>query len=1069
MVWRNNRKRSSGRKTQSFAGMESLELRALLSAAPSPTPAPDVLAEHVAGEILVQYKPQVAAAGLQQARAAIQGTLLETIHTNVMQRQGAGVLERIQVGAGKTVSQALAALKNNPFVSYAEPNYIYRAAAVSNDTSYTNGSLWGMYSSDSPTAVGPSGTTNQFGTAAERAWDSNITGSRNIVVGVIDEGIQTTHPDLASNIWVNPYEIAGDGVDNDGNGYIDDRNGWDFVNNDNTVYDAGGDAHGTHVAGTIGGEGGNASGVVGINWAVTMISAKFLGTNGGSLANAIRAVDYLTDLKTRHGINIVASNNSWGGGGYSQGLHDAIIRGAKQDILFVAAAGNSTSNNDTTASYPSNYNTTVGTSTQTAASYDAVIAVASITNTGAISSFSSYGAATVDIGAPGSAITSTVPDSTYASYNGTSMATPHVTGAVALYASTQSGRVAASAIRSAILDSAVPTTSLTGKTVTGGRLNVYEAIRRSSFLDIEKTVYGPTQSASVTVVNSASNTNVNAADTITVQVRSTTESTPLTISLTETGVSTGVFSGSVQLAPGAATADNLLQVTHNDTITATFTTLNLSDTATVDGVAPSVSGVSSSPAATSAVVSFTTSEPARSLVRYGTSPQSLTQSVSGSALLTSHSVTLAGLTPGVLYYYQVTATDAAANSGTSAVLSFTTAQPSPILFVDDDMGATYERFFTAALNANALAFDTWSVVAAGATPSAATLATYRAVIWNTGYDYTSAGAGLASAEQSAISTYLDGGGRIFISGQDVLYNGVTATFQQNYLKIASFSQDVSTAAHTETGVAGSLITDGMSLAAAAPADFPSLYVDAVTPVSGASGLLQHGVVGASSPFSGISYRGNYATGGFGVVFSTAPFESISSSAAAPNNQAVFLKRTLDFLLEAPPAGGIQVSAPSSTSTTEAGGQSSFTVVLTTQPAASVTIPVSSSDSTEGSVSATSLTFTPTNWNVPQTVTATGLNDLIDDGNIAWTVVLAAATSTDTAYNGLNASDVALTNIDDDTAGITVSAPSGTVTSEAGAAVTFTVKLDSEPLANVTISLSSSDATEGSVSPASIVF
>ena len=1051
--------------------METLELRALLSAAQPPMPGPgaDVLAEHVDGEILVQYKPQVAAAGLQQARAAVQGDLLETIHTNVMQRQGTGVLERIRVGGGKTVSQALAALRNNPLVSYAEPNYIYRAAAVSNDTSYTNGSLWGMYSSDSPTAVGPSGTTNQFGTAAERAWDSNITGSRNIVVGVIDEGIQTTHPDLINNIWVNPYEIAGDGVDNDGNGYIDDRHGWDFVNNDNTVYDAGGDAHGTHVAGTIGGEGGNASGVVGVNWAVTMISAKFLGTSGGSLANAIRAVDYLTDLKTRHGINIVASNNSWGGGGYSQGLHDAIIRGAKQDILFVAAAGNSTSNNDAGAYYPSNYNTSVGTSTQTAASYDAVIAVASITNTGAISSFSSYGATTVDIGAPGSAINSTVPVNSYASYNGTSMATPHVTGAVALYASTQSGRIAASAIRSAILDSAVPTTSLTGKTVTGGRLNVYEAIRRASFIDLEKTVYGPSQSATITVANSASNTNVNAADTITVQVRSTTETTPLTVTLTETGVSTGVFSGSVQLAPGAATADNLLQVTHNDTITASFTSLNLSDTAVIDGVAPSISGVSANPASTTAVVTFTTSEAARSVVRYGTSPQSLTQTVSSTSLLTSHSVTLAGLTPGVVYYYQVTATDAADNSATSSVLTFTAAPPSPILFVDDDLGAGYERFFTAALNANSFTFDTWNVATAGSTPSAANLALYDAVIWNTGYDYSGAGAGLTATEQSAISTYLDGGGRIFISGQDVLYNGVTATFLQNYLKVTSFTNDVATAAHTETGVAGSLITNGMSLAVGAPSDFPSLYVDAVTPATGASGLLQHGVAGASSPFSGTSYRGNYASGGFGVVFSTAPFESISSSAAAPNNQAVFLKRTLDFLLEAPPAGGIQVSSPSSASTTEAGGQSTFTVVLTTQPSANVTIPLSSSDSTEGSVSATSLTFTPANWNTPQTVTATGVNDSVDDGNVAWTVVLAAATSSDTSYNGLNASDVALTNTDDDTAGISVSAPSGTVTTEAGAAVTFTVKLDSEPVANVTISLSSGDATEGSVSPASLVF
>jgi hypothetical protein len=1069
MVWRKGNRRSGQKKSQRFPAVESLEVRSLLSAAQPPIFGPDGLAEHLPGEILVQYKPQAAAAGLQQARAVIQGTLLETIHTNVMQRQGMGVLERIQVGQGKSVVQALAALKNNPLVAYAEPNYIYRAAAVSNDPSYTSGNLWGMYSSDTPATAGPSGTTNQFGSAAEQAWNINITGSRNVVVGIIDEGIQNTHPDLINNIWVNPYEVAGDGVDNDGNGYIDDRHGWDFVNNDNTVYDAGQDAHGTHVAGTIGGEGGNANGVVGVNWSVTMISAKFLGTSGGSLSNAIRAVDYLTDLKTRHGINIVASNNSWGGGGYSQGLHDAIIRGAKQDILFVAAAGNSTTNNDATASYPSNYNTSVGTSTQTAASYDAVIAVASITSTGAISSFSSYGATTVDIGAPGSSIVSSVPVDAYANYSGTSMATPHVTGAVALYASTQSGRIAASAIRTAILSTAVPTASLSGKTATGGRLNVYEAIRKASYVDLEKTVYGPTQSALITLANSASNVDPNAAETVTVEVRSTTESTPLTITLTETGVSTGVFTGSVQLASGAAAADNLLQVAHNDTITARFVSLNLTDTATVDGVAPTLSGLSATPAGTTAVISFTTNEPSRSTIRYGTSPQSLNQTVSGSTLLTSHSVVLAGLTPGLAYYYDVTVTDAAANAFTSSVQSFTTAPPAPILFVDDDMGATYERFFTAALNANSLTFDSWNVAAAGATPSASSLAGYRAVIWNTGYDYSSTGAGLSSAEQSAISTYLNGGGRIFISGQDILYNGVTAAFQQTYLKIASFTQDVSTAAHTETGVAGNPITNAMSLAVAAPADFPSLYVDAVTPVTGASGLLQHGVVGAGSPFSGVSYRGDYAAGGFGVVFSTVPFESISSTAAAPNNQAEFLKRTMDFLLVAPPTGGIQVSSPSSSTTSEAGGQATFTVVLTTQPTANVTINLSSSDATEGSVSPASLVFTSANWNTPQTVTATGVNDLIDDGDVSWTVVIAAATSSDPAYNGLNPADVALSNTDDDTAGITVSAPSGTVTTEAAGAITFTMKLDSEPVANVTINLSSSDTTEGSVSPASLVF
>ena len=252
--------------------------------------------------------------------------------------------------------------------------------------------------------------------------------------------------------------------DNDGNGKIDDIHGWDFAGNNNSTFDGASDDHGTHVSGTIGGSGGNGTGVAGINWNVTLISAKFLGSNGGTTANAIASVDYITDLKTRHGLNIVATNNSWGGGGFSQSLQDAITRAGNANILFIAAAGNDGLNTESNTSYPSGYNN------------ENIIAVASITSSGAISSFSNYAASKVDIGAPGSGIISTVPaakkgGSAYANYSGTSMATPHVTGAAALYAAYHPGSTAAQ-IKSAILSSAVPTASLNGKCVTGGRLNV---------------------------------------------------------------------------------------------------------------------------------------------------------------------------------------------------------------------------------------------------------------------------------------------------------------------------------------------------------------------------------------------------------------------------------------------------------------------------------------------------------------------------------------------------------------------------------------------------------------------
>lgn len=418
----------------------------------------------------MQWTPEATEADRSDALARLGGQRKELIHTATMKARGEGVLEVVQLPESAKVEEVLAAYEQIGRVRFAELDQMVQPQVVSNDTSYANGSLWGMYSSDSPTAVGPAGTSNLYGSQAELAWNNEFTGSRSVYVGIIDEGFDYSHEDLADNAWLNPFDVA-DGVDNDGNGYIDDTRGWDFFNNDNSVFDGAGDDHGTHVAGTIGAVGGNGKGVAGVNWQVTMISAKFLGDTGGSTSGAIKAVDYLTDLKTRHGLNIVASNNSWGGGGYSEALQDAIVRAAKQNILFIAAAGNSTSNNDATASYPSNYNTTLVGGNESPATYDSVVAVASITNTGALSSFSSYGSTTVDLGAPGSAITSTLPGNSYGSYSGTSMATPHVTGAVALYAASHP-EATGEQIRAALLASTTPTASLAGKTVTGGRLNV---------------------------------------------------------------------------------------------------------------------------------------------------------------------------------------------------------------------------------------------------------------------------------------------------------------------------------------------------------------------------------------------------------------------------------------------------------------------------------------------------------------------------------------------------------------------------------------------------------------------
>ncbi len=370
--------------------------------------------------------------------------------------------EVLTIGA-TDVPTAVAALKKNPNVRFAEPDWIVTASETSNDPYVTGGSTWGLYGSNTSPA-------NAFGSAAMASWTAGRVGSRSIAVGIIDTGIDISHPELSRNIWINPGEIAGDGIDNDGNGYIDDVNGWDFHNGDKTVYDSGdGDNHGTHVAGTIGALGGNGIGVAGVNWNVTMIPAKFLGPNGGYISNAVAAADYLTALKAKYGLNLVATNNSWGGGGFSQAMLDAINRGGNAGILFVAAAGNGGSdgvgdNNDTTVTYPSNYQCTAG------RSWDCVVAVAAIRSDGARATFSNYGAATVELGAPGQAISSSLPGNTYGSYSGTSMAAPHVTGAIALCRASFP-TMAPDATRSTLLASTTATTSLSGMTVTGGRLN----------------------------------------------------------------------------------------------------------------------------------------------------------------------------------------------------------------------------------------------------------------------------------------------------------------------------------------------------------------------------------------------------------------------------------------------------------------------------------------------------------------------------------------------------------------------------------------------------------------------
>ncbi|MFH1288317.1 MAG: S8 family peptidase, partial [bacterium] len=389
--------------------------------------------EYKEGEIIVKFKQQTSMSAVQKA-FSLNAMSVKKSFKNFS-------VKIVKIAPGLTVERAIKNLRNDPDVEFAEPNYVrYLLDKLPDDPRFDE--LWGLGKID-----------------AHKAWDIS-TGSGNVVAAVIDTGVDYTHPDLKENMWINKDEIPDNNIDDDGNGIVDDVYGYDAVTDDGSPMDN--DGHGTHVSGTIGASGNNTIGVSGVNWNVKIMALKCDDEDGGLYVGAIiNAIDYLIYMKEK-GVNVKVVNGSFGGSHFSQAEYDAISKLKDNGILFIAAAGNDTKDHSSSHTYPSDFD------------LPNVISVAATDSQDQLASFSDYGTVDVDLGAPGVDILSTVPGG-YDVYRGTSMAAPHVVGISALVWGYRP-ELSYNAMKRILLTSGDAVSSLNGKTVTGKRVNAYNAL-----------------------------------------------------------------------------------------------------------------------------------------------------------------------------------------------------------------------------------------------------------------------------------------------------------------------------------------------------------------------------------------------------------------------------------------------------------------------------------------------------------------------------------------------------------------------------------------------------------------